>query len=229
MVFRLVFRLLRSFSTITVLLCAIALLPEAVHALWPQPRNLQAGSGALRLDPSFAIHVAVPNAPQDLLDAAERTRSLLLSDQLGRLVVGRGADDLQTGSFASVLSSLTLTLFNSTSGAPQPIMTEATLPLGSRDEAYSLVVPADGSGAVLSANSTLGLFRGLTTFGQLWYTASGTVYILGVPVAIQDSPAYVCLSASGCLFLSLSARLLIFSGVHSRIAGSCLIRPGTSM
>ena len=183
--------LLRSFSTITVLLCAVLLLPRAAHALWPQPRNLQTGSAALRLGPSFAIHVAVPNAPKDLLAAAERTRALLSSDKLGRLVVGRGVDDLPAVRRAKALSALTLRLLGGTSGAPRPIATEATLPLGSRDEAYSLVVPADGSAAVLSANSTLGLFRGLTTFGQLWYTASGTVYTLGTPVAIQDSPAYV--------------------------------------
>lgn len=218
-----------SFSTITVLLCAIALLPKAVYALWPQPRNLQTGSGALRLDPSFAIHVAVLNSPKDLLDAAERTRALLFSDQLGRLVVGRGADDLPAVRTGNLLSSLTLSLLNGSSGAPQPIATEATLPLGSRDEAYTLVVPADGSGALLSANSTLGLFRGLTTFSQLWYTTNGTVYTLGVPVAIQDSPTYVCLSALGRSFSSFSVRLLIFFGVHSRIVASCLIRHGTSM
>ena len=182
--------LLRTFS-ITLLLCALGLLPEAVHALWPQPRNLRTGTGALRLDASFAIDVAVPNAPQDLLDAAERTRASLFSDQLGRLVVGRGADDLQNGRPANMLSSLSLSLLGDTSAALQSIATEATLPLGSRDEAYSLVVPSDGSGAVLSANSTLGLFRGLTTFGQLWYTANGTVYTLDAPVIIQDSPAYV--------------------------------------
>ncbi|KAF8262397.1 N-acetylhexosaminidase [Lactarius quietus] len=182
--------ILRSFPTIIVPLCAVAFLPEAVHGLWPQPRSLQNGADSLRLDPSFSINVTVSNAPQDLLDAAEHTRALLFSDQLGRLVVGRGADDLSSVRSANMLSSLTLSLLNGTSGAPQPIATEATLPIGSRDEGYSLVVPADGSGAVLSANSTLGLFRGLTTFSQLWYTANGTVYTLGVPVAIDDSPAY---------------------------------------
>jgi hypothetical protein len=187
----------RSFSTITVLLCAVMLLSEAVHALWPLPRNLQTGSDALRLDPSFAINVAVPNAPEDLLAAAQRTCALLFSDNLGRLVIGRGADDLPAVRAAEALTNLTLYLID---GASRPIATEATLPLGSRDEAYSLVVPADGSGAVLSANSTLGLFRGLTTFGQLWYTASGTVYTLGAPVAIQDSPAYV--RPAGCGFLA---------------------------
>lgn len=183
-------RVLRSLSFNTLLLCAVALLPEAVYALWPQPRNLHTGSGSVRLDTSFAIRVAVPNAPQDLLDAAERTRALLFSDQLRRLVVGRGEDDLQSVRPANVLPNLSLSLLVGTSAVPQSIATEATLPLGSRDEAYSLVVPADGSGAVLSANSTLGLFRGLTTFGQLWYMAGGTVYTLSAPVVIHDSPAY---------------------------------------
>jgi hexosaminidase len=205
-----VFRLPRPFPTITLLFSAIAIVPEAVHALWPQPRNLQTGTDALRLDPSFAIYVNVPNAPQDLIDAAERAREYLFTDLLGRLVVGRGADDLSAGRPANVLSNLTLNLLNCASGAPQSIMTEATLPLGSRDEAYSLIVPADGSGAVLSANSTLGLFRGLTTFSQLWYTTNRTVYTLSVPLAIQDSPAYVCLSALDRLSSSFSARLLIF-------------------
>ncbi|KAF8262392.1 glycoside hydrolase family 20 protein [Lactarius quietus] len=176
--------LFRLFST--VLLCTVVFFPETVHGLWPQPRNIQTGSAALRLDPSFTINIAIPNAPQDLLAAAESTRDLLFKDQLGRLVLGRGEGDLPTVKAANSLCRLQLTL----SGTPQPIAKEATLPLGSRDEAYSLVVPADGSQAVLSANSTLGLFRGLTTFGQLWYTASGTIYTLGVPLAIQDSPAY---------------------------------------
>src|ERR1700761_1017801 len=99
--------LLRS---ITVLLCAVTFYPEAAHALWPQPRNLQTGSDALRLDPSFAIDVAVPNAPQDLLDAAERTLALLFSDQLGRLVLGRGEDDLPAVRAAKPLCTLKLTL-----------------------------------------------------------------------------------------------------------------------
>jgi len=46
---------------------------------------------------------------------------------------------------------------------------EACAPLEARQEGYSLDVPADGSGAVLSAASTLGLFKGLNTFAQLWY------------------------------------------------------------
>ncbi|EJU02943.1 N-acetylhexosaminidase [Dacryopinax primogenitus] len=58
---------------------------------------------------------------------------------------------------------------------------------------------------MLQANTTLGLFRGLTTFTQLWYSTGGVastypyasffpgasmVYTVQAPVMITDSPAY---------------------------------------
>ncbi|KAH8986685.1 hypothetical protein EDB92DRAFT_1818173 [Lactarius akahatsu] len=110
-------------------LCTLLLLPEATHAVWPQSRNLQTSSSALRFGFSFAIHVAVPNAQKDLLAAAERTRTLIFSDKFGRIVVGRGADDLSAVWRKKALSDLTLRLLGNVSGAPRPIATEATLPL----------------------------------------------------------------------------------------------------
>jgi hexosaminidase len=53
-----------------------------------------------------------------------------------------------------------------------------------------LTVPADGSAATLKANSTLGLFRGLTTFGQLWYDLDNMTYTIEAPISITDAPAY---------------------------------------
>jgi hexosaminidase len=64
--------------------------------------------------------------------------------------------------------------------------------LEDRVEAYSLTVPEDGSAATLKASSTLGLLRGLTTFGQLWYEFDDVIYTLETPLQIEDSPAYVC-------------------------------------
>lgn len=194
------FRLLSSLAVLS-----LTVLPEA-HALWPQPRNLQTGppDSALRLAPSdsFSISLAaVPNAPADLSAAAERTHAQLFNDQLGRLVLGRGTGDLPALERAPTLTCLVLQLdLDASSGAGmspgadgvRSIEVEARKPLGHRDEAYSLSVPADGGQALLRANSTLGLFRGLNTFSQLWYTVNGMVYMLGVPLAIQDSPAYVC-------------------------------------
>jgi hexosaminidase len=76
--------------------------------------------------------------------------------------------------------------------AVQSITKESQKDLASRSESYVLSVPGDGSPAVLIANSTLGLFRGLTTFGQLWYYFSGNIYTMEAPVQITDAPAYVC-------------------------------------
>jgi hexosaminidase len=127
-------------------------------------------------------------------------------------VLGRGVDDLEAISDgAPTLRRLVLRFDDSTPTrrqiqtlehtlgstvdddavvVVQPIEVEARMPLGMRDEGYSLVVPADGSHAVLKANLTLGLFR-LNTYSQLWFTVQGTVYTIGAPVEIQDSPAYV--------------------------------------
>jgi hexosaminidase len=206
----------RPFKAFSVIFIA---LPSA-NALWPQPRHLQTGpqSSALYLasSDSFTISVdEVPNAPEDLVAAAQRTHAQLFSDDLGRLVLGRGIDDLEAISNAPTLRRLVLRLDDYHTHTPtntgsidilgstvdddavvQPIEVEARMPLGTRDEGYSLVVPADGSHAVLRANSTLGLFRGLNTFTQLWFTVQGIVYMLGVPVEIQDSPVYVRACAS---------------------------------
>jgi hexosaminidase len=133
----------------------------------------------------------VQGAPADLQDAVTRTEGYLKTDKLGRLVVGRGANDSSAIHGAKQLSSLTVSL-TSTNGPVRSISEEAMDELESRDEAYSLTVPADGSAATLKANSTLGLFRGLTTFGQLWYEYSGTIYTLEAPIQISDAPAYVC-------------------------------------
>jgi hexosaminidase len=109
---------------------------------------------------------------------------------LERLVIGRGANDASAIKSAKQLSSLTVSL-TSTNGKVLSISEEAMGLLESRDEAYSLTVPGDGSAASLTANSTLGLFRGLTTFGQLWYEYGGATYTLEAPIKIHDAPTYV--------------------------------------
>jgi hexosaminidase len=196
-------RLLRTIPTLSfhsLTLTLVLLLPHGTHALWPQPRSLNSGQSALRLAPSFTITVAVPNAPADLLAAVERTRWRLATDKLARLDPSRGAADRPAVSSANALPALVLRLEGD--GAPEqpvkPIAEEATAPLGTREERYSLGVPDDGNQAVLSAPTTLGLFRGLNTFAQLWYSCDGgidgdgsTVYMLTAPVMIQDWPAYV--------------------------------------
>lgn len=160
-----------------------------VFGIWPLPGSLLKGDVALRLSPDFDIHLNIQDAPQDLMDAVTRSKFHLRNDKLGRLVVGRGLGDRNAIIHAKSLSLLQVSL---TPGAvSRSIATEARLAIGSRREEYTLVVPADGSRALLSANSTLGLYRGLTTFEQLWYHWLGRIYTLEAPISIVDSPAYV--------------------------------------
>ncbi|EKM49788.1 glycoside hydrolase family 20 protein [Phanerochaete carnosa HHB-10118-sp] len=170
----------------TTLLAAFA----PADALWPLPRSLQQGSTALTLSCSFNITIdgTIPNAPADLQQAVTRTMGYLQNDKLGRLVVGRGSVDVDAYTNASSLSTLTLTLGQG--AVVNSIATEAQKAPEARDEAYTLTVPSDGSGATLSANSTLGLTHGLTTFTQLFFYHNATTYMLNAPIQIDDSPAY---------------------------------------
>lgn len=176
------------------LLFALSLLP-AVFALWPIPAALDTGTTPLILDPSFKFDIAIHNAPSDLYEAVKQAQYYLWNDKLGRLVVGRGANDSAALTDAHSLPSLQLSL---ASGAPvDSIASESVKPFGTRSEEYVLTIPADGSAATLTANSTLGLYRGLTTFGQLWYYYAGKTYTLQAPIAITDAPAYVRVASFG--------------------------------
>ncbi|KAF9464152.1 N-acetylhexosaminidase [Collybia nuda] len=159
------------------------------YAVWPIPRQYNVGSTPLRLSSSFSIKLSgVHNAPKDLLDAVARTTAYLRTDKLQALVPDRGASSAKAIRSAKTLNSLSLSI--STNAKVRSISDEAIENIESRVEGYTLTIPADGSGAILKANSTLGLFRGLTTFGQLWYDWDGTTYSLEAPFDIVDAPAY---------------------------------------
>jgi len=157
-------------------------------ALWPQPTSMEAGTKALKLSSGFRFDVAIKNAPKDLLAAVERTKGFIEKDDLERLVVGRGEADAKALGSAKTLSKLRIELTGNT--AASSIATEAIKKIGTKKEAYTLDVPADGSQAVLKAESTLGLLHGLQTFSQMWYLSGRTTYTIMAPLKINDSPAY---------------------------------------
>ncbi|KAJ7366267.1 N-acetylhexosaminidase [Mycena albidolilacea] len=171
-----------------------ALLPSA-FALWPLPTGLSLGTTPLKLSKGFDIKIGIPNPPADLVAAVSRAKGFLANDKLQALVVDRGASSASAIAGAKSLPSLTLSLATTAKGSSlKSISAEAIAPIESRVEGYTLTVPADGSGAVLKANSSLGLLHGLTTFGQLWYDLPGpssrTTYSLSAPIQITDAPAY---------------------------------------
>ncbi|KAK0487111.1 N-acetylhexosaminidase [Armillaria novae-zelandiae] len=166
------------------------LLFAASHAtaLWPIPQSITTGSTQLQLSPSFDITVSgVKSPPSDLQDAISRTKHYLANDKLQRLVEGRGASDAQAIKSASHLAKLNLVFQGKNASS---ISEEAVADLESRVDSYTLTVPADGGDATVTANSTLGLFRGLTTFSQLWYDWEGVTYTPEAPLDIADAPVY---------------------------------------
>lgn len=168
---------------------------------------------SLKVSPDFCFDVNVQNAPADLYEAVAQAQYYLENDKLGRLVVGRGANDSAALANAKMLSSLTLSLGGENA---EPIASEAVKPLGTRREEYALTIPADGSAATLAANSTLGLYRGLTTFNQLFYYYGGVTYTLLAPISITDTPAYV----SGCrMSIKVSAFKLMYIAFPRTWAG----------
>lgn len=167
----------------------LLLLASPALAVWPLPKQFTTGTTALQLSSDFDIDLSgVQNAPQDLQDAASRTKDQLTKDKLAILTVDRGTSNADAVKAAKSLSKLSLSVPTGTQ--VKNISDDAILPLGSRQEGYTLTIPDDGSAAQLSANSSLGLFRGLTTFSQLFYDLNGTTYTTQAPIDITDAPAY---------------------------------------
>ncbi|KZV92548.1 beta-hexosaminidase [Exidia glandulosa HHB12029] len=174
---------------VRVVALVVAVFVAEVAALWPAPRQLQKGSSALRLSSAFSINVKVPNAPGDLHDAAGRAAYWIKNEKMERLVVGRGAADAKAVAASKWLSGLNVVLAPGALKA-LPIASESVKAVGTRDEGYTLTIPATGAPATLSANTTLGLLRGLTTFQQLWFVHGSDTYMLGAPMTITDAPAF---------------------------------------
>ncbi len=162
-------------------------------ALWPIPPHMTTGATPLKLSPTFSITTSITNPPHDLLAAINDTTTRLKTDKFQRLVVGRGAADAKDIQHAPQLGRLELSL----TGPVRSVADESTVPLTARSEEYTLSVPDDGSDARLAANSTLGLFRGLMTFSQLWYAYGNEKYMLQAPVEIEDKPAFVSIFHTG--------------------------------
>jgi hexosaminidase len=206
------------FSPKPLLVLAAFLAGDIVNALWPLPRSITTGSTGLVLSPAFKIEVEGP-CPSDLRSAVVRTLSYIQDDKHERLVVGGGSVDAAAVKYAKKLRSLVVSSKDS-----KTIAVGARAPLGTRDEAYILNVPSDGSHATLSANSTLGLFRGLTTFSQIWYTHGSAIYTVEAPMSISDSPAFV----RRLLVPSSSSVETLMSSRVSRTGVSCWTRLATT-
>ncbi len=193
----------------------LTLLIHRSYSLWPQPASVSSANNTLLLSNAFTIRSELKSTPSDLQGAIAKAEGFLKSDKLGRLIVGRGTSDIPTFEFAKALQSLTLRL--NEGSTVQSIATEAVADLSERQEGYTMSIPSNGSVATLTANSTLGLLRGLTTFEQLWYDAGGQTYMVGAPMEVVDAPAYVCQNLpSACTLVDVGFNFQELQGFHAR-------------
>ncbi|KAF8194199.1 N-acetylhexosaminidase [Pholiota molesta] len=132
-------------------------------ALWPAPRQITNGTTASSSRMGSKSTSLVSNIPIGSHRGRRAYARYLATDNLQALVVDRGASS--AGSSKQLNQSRPV----------KSISQEAIVPLESRVEGYTLVVPADGSAATLTANSTL----------AQWHA-----YTLQAPFNIVDSPAY---------------------------------------
>ncbi|TFK87138.1 glycoside hydrolase family 20 protein [Polyporus arcularius HHB13444] len=169
-------------------LVILSILVCQVSALWPIPRTMSPGNSPVKLSSEFDIQIRFANPPADLRAAISRTKSSLFSGKFERLVLGRGSADADLLKDARTLVSLELSL---AAGSPvRSIAEETNQPIEAKSESYSLSIPENNASATISANSSLGLFRGLATFEQLWYDYEGTKYTLEGGADINDGPAF---------------------------------------
>ena len=147
---------------------AILLLLIVTHAmalLFPEPTTFEQGSIVLGLNEEFEMTWSsdIPIAG-DLKSAADRMKRTLFFNEHYYLSVSRGREFLDHD--VIILPGIDIALIGSDHGS---VASEMQKKAQSRRESYQLEVPADGSFARLTAESSLGAFRGLTTFEQLFY------------------------------------------------------------
>ncbi|KAF8512648.1 beta-hexosaminidase [Hysterangium stoloniferum] len=176
------------FNLIPWLTLAALLAPSSVAGLWPAPTELSTGNTVLRLGTLFKFHPRIKKTPRDLKAAMSRSRAFLFSDKLQMLVPDRGANYAHAVKAAKVLTGMILSLEDD--AVAEAIADEATKPIKQRDERYTLTIPSDGGPGTLTAKTTLGLYRGLTTFEQLWYDVDGLTFTTLAPITIHDAPAF---------------------------------------
>lgn len=176
--------------------CAAALAATPAVALWPAPANVTAGNKFLGVSSSFRITTAKSlssSVPSDLAAAMGRANYYALTDTLEPLVIDHGESYRSNVTSAAVLEYLELSL---TPGAAVfPLRQEVDRPYAEQDESYILKIPGSSS-ATITANTTLGLLRGLQTFSQLVYVLPpskghpATRYIQDTPFEVVDKPSF---------------------------------------
>ena len=160
----------------------------------PRPTEYTVGTSTICLSAAFRVAYDGDHFPSDLTAASDTLVKVLNSTTHQYLSVTRGAEFFADGrGCQSYVDELVLSTASRTAGPTNlsSIFEDATQPVELRSELerYSLYLGTNGT-ATLSSNSALGLFRGLATFGQLFYRHGDKLYAPSGPYVIHDRPAF---------------------------------------
>ncbi|KAK4990921.1 Glucosamine-6-phosphate isomerase (Glucosamine-6-phosphate deaminase) (GNPDA) (GlcN6P deaminase) [Elasticomyces elasticus] len=179
----------------------LALYACCAAAIWPIPSSYTSGEAVLWIDAGVRITYngannysgnGVPYADNTTTShrivtaAIERTYDTIFSKNFIPWKFHPRNSDFEPHANASktCISSVVL---QQNDADPSDVLKPAA---GTVHESYSLTVSVSGE-VMISAVTSIGLVRGLTTFTQLFFKHSdGSVYTTLAPVAIQDAPKF---------------------------------------
>jgi len=185
---------------------------SSVEAVWPKPSLMTQGNSTLLVD-SSTFEIQLPSsAPQDLKDAASRSQQHIRKDSMRPLIVGRGADQVESRMKSkNYLKKVEVVLGDSENDKRGLVIGQTNYDISSllkRDvssiredtlkkledleEAYEIDISEDGKGTI-RAKSSLGAFRALSTLEQLFYSMDkkdSNMKYIEAPVKINDEPHF---------------------------------------
>ncbi|OAA58147.1 beta-hexosaminidase beta chain [Cordyceps fumosorosea ARSEF 2679] len=185
-------------------LLAAALAASPVAALWPIPVDISSGNTTLYIDKSISVTyngAALAYQPGGKPPAgANFTSKAIVEGGLARALdaifdhgyvpwmLHKPGSEFEP--HCGPTDQNRLKSLDITQTGPDDATTFKPL-AGQRDESYSLNVTFDGK-ASISANSSIGVLRGLETFSQLFFrhTLGDAWYTKLAPVSIHDSPVF---------------------------------------
>ena len=148
---------------------SLAIAQNATVNLLPLPKQYTNGTIPICIADDFKVTVTSPNPPPDLNDAIGRMTSRLWNNRHEYLSVTFGAEFFPDRSRPCTAWLHTLEV--SVTGNSSQAIGEAVLEEPEDRmllEGYNLTLPTKGSATLTSINA-LGVFRGLSTFEDMWF------------------------------------------------------------
>lgn len=174
-----------------------ALLVSSVLAVWPLPSSSSYGSSVLYIDPGVRVTYTLSNQNASGYGSPYGQRSSIVSTAIDCTL-----DTIFTKTFypwklrprntnfdPPAETNNRIATINLIQYKPDPTNSSSTR-ADNLDESYSLSVTTSGT-VTITANSSVGISYGLTTFSQLFFqTSNGRVYTDLAPVAVSDAPKF---------------------------------------